>query len=256
MVFHPVYYGYGHKTVTMFEKYLHRSTLLLDKLLRGMAMAGKIKQRWYSGWDIIVMGIQGFELLSACEGGLLTAYNKDTGLEISNLQMIKNYCTINDAKNFVYKADEVEAFLKQLTHETENDSAANDQLNDVLLQPSLDLESKMKEARIRGGRASKINKPIMEAIKEFIRQKQSIEEGAGTIARKFKNKYKDSDTSCTIKIDSGEYEIYCDGNKIVSSCSSSNRDKYHGKSIEYSTFLSRYIPEAKKELESSKNNNT
>lgn len=212
-------------------------------------MAGKIKQRWYSGWDIIVMGIQGFELLSACEGGLLTAYNKDTGLEISNLQMIKNYCTIDDAKNFVYKAEQVEVYLKQLTHE-------NDQPDDVLLQPNLNLESKMKEARIKGGRASKINKPIMEAIKEFIRQKQTIKEGACIIARKFKNKYKDSDRSCTITIDSKEYEIYCDGNKIVSSCSSSNRDKYHGKSIEYSTFLSRYIPEAKKELESSKINNT
>lgn len=245
MVFHPVYYGYGHKTVTMFEKYLHRSTLLLDKLLRGMAMAGKIKQRWYSGWDIIVMGIQGFELLSACERGLLTAYNKDTGLEISNLQMIKNYCTINDAKNFVYKADQVEAYFKQLAHE-------NDQLDGVLPQPNPNLESKMKEARVKGGRASKINRPIMEAAKHFISNRSTrIEESANTIATNFKRTHNSSYPS-EIKIDSNMYEIYCDGNKVCSSCNTDKRNKYHDKSISFSTFSAKYIPEAKRDLKSLK----
>lgn len=120
-------------------------------------------------------------------------------------------------------------------------------------QPYTSLDAKMQEARRRGGRASKLNMAILEAAKELISQNQKLQT-ASLIAKNFK-KYK-STQPYEITVDSMKYEIYCDGNKIYSSCANGNKGKYNDKSIAYSTFQSTYIPKAKREVDPLKGNNT
>jgi hypothetical protein len=169
----------------------------------------------------------------------------------------KNHCThttfdLNNILGYIYKAKEVEAFLKELFPAYKQTLVMPDI---EAVKPSSNLENKMKEARVKGGRASKKNMAILGAAKQYILLKSTrIKEPVITIAKSFNRAY-NSSTPCEIKIDSNVYEIYCDGNKICSTCNTEKRNKYHDKSISLSTFAAKYIPEAKRELNSSKMNN-
>jgi len=108
-----------------------------------------------------------------------------------------------------------------------------------------------RERRVKGGSVSSKNVAILEAVKEFIiEDRQRIGQTAATIARSFKRKY-DSSTPIEVTVDSVKYEVYCDGKEVCSRSTTGEKAKYHDKSIAYSTFLARYISEAKSEAKPS-----
>lgn len=113
------------------------------------------------------------------------------------------------------------------------------------------IESITQEARSRGGSAPKKNIAIMKAVERFISENPKwIGESASSIAKSFQRKHK-SEQPFEVTVDSMKYEIYCDGQKVCSSCEMGRKGKYHERSIAYSTFTAKYIPEAKKQIDSS-----
>lgn len=118
------------------------------------------------------------------------------------------------------------------------------------------LKSEEYVGRKKGGNAPKMNSVILDAVKKFIlTNPKRINEANFTIANTFQKTHKDRNP-IEIKLDSVKYEVYCDGGKIISSCLSNRKDKYHEKSIAYSTFLGRYISKAKSEIKPSNSHNT
>jgi len=112
------------------------------------------------------------------------------------------------------------------------------------------------EAMSKGGSAPKQNAAIMGAAKKFISANpKRIDESASVIAQAFWKNCKSS-KPIDVTVDYVKYEVYSDGKKVYSSCVMGKKGKYHDKSISYSTFLAKYIPEAKREVKLPKSNNT
>jgi hypothetical protein len=190
------------------------------------------------------------------------------GENIASFQNIRNDCKIlsqllkyvdatYDGQDFKAIEDTVNgviqgAFTLIGIHDKEHQITAKLREYEVREQERIKADEVMQKARKKGGEAPKINAAILEAVKEFIMENQKrIGQPAATIARSFKRKY-DSSQPLEITVDSIKYDVYCDGQKVFSSCPMGNINKYHAKSIAYSTFTVRYITEAKRMLESSK----
>ena len=104
------------------------------------------------------------------------------------------------------------------------------------------LEAKLQEGRKKGGRVPKRIEPILEAVRKYMTDnpKHKTEQ----IVKGFK-KYTSSQPF-ELTVDSKKYEIYVDGKKVCCSSNKGNKDKYHDKSIQLTTFVKNYIYKAKK----------
>lgn len=107
-----------------------------------------------------------------------------------------------------------------------------------------------REVGKRGGQKSKVNKPILEAARQYLQDTTQKLPGKSNerIAKKFCNKYKEN-TPMVITIDNAKWEVFFQGEIICSRpwgrhdrAKSDNKEK----SIMYMTFWKSYIPQAKK----------
>ena len=102
----------------------------------------------------------------------------------------------------------------------------------------------------KGGKKSKINQPILEAVKEYMKEKQKTHKmNNHQIATKFFKKYNENAPNI-VTIGETKWEIYCEGDLVFSKEyeSNSKKAKNYLKSIKYNTFLNSYIPKAKKAI--------
>jgi hypothetical protein len=159
----------------------------------------------------------------------------------------KDFEAIEDTVNGVIQG----AFTLIGTHDREHKITGKLHEYEMQEQERKKADEIMQEGRAKGGRVPKKNAAILEAVKEFIIERpQRIEQKAGAIARSFKRDYESSQPS-EITVDSIKYDVYCDGKKVWSRSATGEKGKYHDKSISYSTFVTRYIPEAKRAVSAS-----
>lgn len=99
----------------------------------------------------------------------------------------------------------------------------------------------------KGGSASKINKPILQATIQFIKEQPvRMKESAEKICDDFKRKNRSEDNAINIIIDNVENDVYYDSKKIY--CKSFFNNKTLEESISLNTFRNNYISKAKKEI--------
>lgn len=127
--------------------------------------------------------------------------------------------------------------------------------SDISLDESQERQKKAPKSyfseigRAGGLKKSGITTPILEAVIQFIRNNPNIETNKA-IVKKFCRKFRES-SPMKIQIDNANYEIFCDGELIISR----NGERYDGKigdnkekSIACSTFEARYIRKAKDKI--------
>lgn len=101
----------------------------------------------------------------------------------------------------------------------------------------------------KGGKASKIKKPILQAISEFLTEKpKRMEQSTEEICSNFLKAYKGKDKGKEVKIDNQDYDVFYDNKKIYYKLF--NDRNTSEKSITLNTFKNTYIPRAKKEIQS------
>lgn len=108
-----------------------------------------------------------------------------------------------------------------------------------------------KAARSDGGKKEKKNKPVLEAVKQYLIENPKLSsKNSEQISNQFRKKYK-KNAPLEITLDKAIWEVFDDGEKIVSRVAESHGNdtvKNIEKSISYSRFRQNYISEAKKEI--------
>jgi len=109
------------------------------------------------------------------------------------------------------------------------------------------LKKHLREAGQKGGKQSKIKKPILEAAMKFISENPKTKKKSNReIANSFCRKHNENE-SMTVTIDGVKWDVFASGDLIFSRLGehgnkiSDNKDK----SITYTTFHNTYIPRAK-----------
>jgi hypothetical protein len=117
-----------------------------------------------------------------------------------------------------------------------------------------------KKTGKKGGEREKINMPILEVVKRFIKEKKDRIDTANTvIGKSFKRSFKEPPYP-EIIVNSTQYGIGYERRKITCYCvrgkSTDKKDKYHNKSISYDVFVKTYIRRAKSEVREEMSINT
>jgi len=105
----------------------------------------------------------------------------------------------------------------------------------------------------RGGKAAKVNKAILEAAIQYLRDNYPSKVSSKSneqIATSFCKKFKEGSVM-TIDYDGYRWEVYCYEKRVYSRCDEclgKSKPKNEEKSIAYSTFKKSYIPMARKSL--------
>lgn len=98
----------------------------------------------------------------------------------------------------------------------------------------------------KGGKASKIKQPILEAIIQFLYEKPTRQQqSAIAICKGFTSTYKESKA---IEVSGVDYDVYFEKGKIY--CKAFLKNTTIEKSISLNTFRNRYISEAKRKIKS------
>jgi hypothetical protein len=99
----------------------------------------------------------------------------------------------------------------------------------------------------KGGEKSKINRPILDAVTQYmVEDIKTHDMTNGQIAKKFCKEYSEN-SSMLVTVDMTKWEIYCEGDLIFSRIYESHNKKANNnvKSIKFHTLLNNYIPKAK-----------
>jgi hypothetical protein len=108
----------------------------------------------------------------------------------------------------------------------------------------------LSEAGKKGGSKSKINEPILEAVKTYMKENPTTQNKSNEhIARQFCKKYNKS-RPMDVTIEEIEWEVYCKGEDIISDAEEAYSKKFNRvvKSISYTTFRNEYIKRAKQTI--------
>jgi len=156
--------------------------------------------------------------------------------------------TFRDFLDELFAKQTLPAFLELLRREVPAAKAETEAHGPI--QSDESIKQRLREVGKKGGKASKINKQILEAARLYLQdttQKLSGKSNEG-IAKKFCNKYKES-TPMSITIDNNKWEVFCQGEIICSRpwgkhdrAKSNNKEK----TITSMTFWKSYISKAKK----------
>jgi hypothetical protein len=108
-------------------------------------------------------------------------------------------------------------------------------------------ESKLQSIRgKKGGEKSKINKPILLAIKKYLQDHPKLEGKTNyQIAESFK-RHVGKNEPIIVNFNECEWDVYFADNYIEAIADATNKKKHKDKSIAYSTFMNSYISKAKK----------
>ena len=101
----------------------------------------------------------------------------------------------------------------------------------------------------KGGRASKIKQPILQATIQFINEKSGrLNNSAQHICDAFTKKYREKQTVMTLNLDGKDWDVYYYAERIY--CKGYFDNKTIEDSISLNTFQNDYISKAKKEIQS------
>ena len=208
----------------------------------------QLKQRWGKRDDDILEYVmhKGLKAYDDHKQILQLSYTEWTGVLRS--QYVTGLPSTLRKETFYYPGETIKANMSYFKLADIRDFEYENELTPIKPELSTDNEVNMQEARRKGGRAKKINEVILEAVKQYILAKPNrIKESSELIAGQFTRKLKDQQYT-KVTVNSRDYEVCFENEKISTFCNKYKKDKYHDKSISYSTFLRYYISEAKKRI--------
>ncbi|MEN6373553.1 MAG: hypothetical protein ABFD75_02070 [Smithella sp.] len=168
----------------------------------------------------------------------------DLDKEIAEVKAEITSDLIDVTPNLLFKLKEVEEFEKH------NGIIQQEDAGEINRSISERLRKNLSENGQKGGKASKINKPILEATIQFLKEKpERLENSADTIFKAFKKKYSSEEKQCEIIMDGVDYGIYYTDSEIHSKAYKKKDTPL--KTITLNTFKSIYISKAKKQIKAS-----